>query len=249
MANKNAKISWLIATLGQDLNWWVKEVSDPVHWDVDALSVIDPKQWAYIVDLLDSLREFGLDTDLVEAAFIPMAIDKDLGDQTIRMVKSKESLFDSEEMLFALPDVVDEETGPYADLLDHITDLRIKFINDAIDFEQNLTQTELEEELRDDISNIYFEGKAMHFFSELTAILEYVPAGYELDDDDDDDSPRKRGGEEDIAEDIPDFEDSNESIEEDDTMKWDEDDEEEDEEDEQYEGAPPDELEDEEEDK
>jgi len=248
MASKKAKISWLIATLGQDLNWWAKEVSDPIHWDVDALSILDPKQWAYIVDLLDSLREFGLDTDLVEAAFVPMAIDKDMGQQTIRLVKSKESLLDSEEILFALPDIVDDETGPYADLLEHITDLRIKLINDAIDFEQNLTKTELEEELRDDISNIYFEGKAMHVFNELISILEYVPAGYELDGDDDDDSPRKRGGDDDIVEDIPDFEDAHESIEEDDTMKWDEDEEEE-EEDEQYEGAPPDELEDEEKDK
>ena len=25
--------------LGEDHNWWVDEVSDPVHWDVDALSI------------------------------------------------------------------------------------------------------------------------------------------------------------------------------------------------------------------
>ena len=42
------------------------------------------------------------------------------------MVKRvKDSLFESDEKLFALADTLDEENGPYADLLDHLTRGRV----------------------------------------------------------------------------------------------------------------------------
>lgn len=229
MSTKSKKLEWLIVSLRDDLNWWVIEVSENIPWDLDNLGIIDPKQWAYLIDLLDALREYGLDTDIVEAAFIPYSIDKDLGDQQIRLLKSSESLFDSEEILFILPDAVeDDETGPFADFLDHITTLRVKLLNDLIDFEKNMTITELEEDLRDEMSNQFFEGKNLHYFSEITAILDYTPAGYSLDEDDDEEKPVAE--EEEIVEEIPDLEDSDEVIAPDDTMKWDDDDEEEEEE-------------------
>jgi len=228
MATKSKKLEWLVASLRKDFNWWVIEVSENIPWDLDNLGIIDPKQWAYLIDQLDQLREYGLDTDIVEAAFIPYGIDKDLGDQKIRMVKSSESLFESDEILFILPDAVeDDETGPFADFLDHISTLRVKLLNDLIDFEKSMTITELEEDLRDEMSNQFFEGKNLHYFSEITAILDYTPAGYSLDDDDDDEE-KPAAEEEEIVEDIPDLEDSDEVISPDDTMKWDEDDEEED---------------------
>jgi hypothetical protein len=219
MSIKSKKLEWLIASLREDLNWWVIEVSENIPWDLDNLGIIDPKQWAYLIDLLDPLREYGLDTDIVEAAFIPYGIDKDLGDQKIRMVKSSESLFESEDILFILPDaVVDDETGPYADFLDHITTLRVKLLNDLIKFEQSMSVSELEEDLRDEMSNQFFEGKNLHYFSEVTAILDYTPAGYSLDDDDDV-KP--------AAEAIPDLEEAEEVIAPDETMKWEEEEEEE----------------------
>jgi hypothetical protein len=170
-----------------------------------------------------------LDTDIVVAAFIPYGIDKDLGDQKIRMVKSSESLFESEDILFILPDAVeDDETGPYADFLDHITTLRVKLLNDLIKFEQSMSVSELEEDLRDEMSNQFFEGKNLHYFSEVTAILDYTPAGYSLDDDDDDEKPAAE--EKEIAEVIPDLEEAEEVIAPDETMKWEEEEEEEEEE-------------------
>ena len=59
------------------------------------------------------------------------------------------------------------------------------------------------------------EGKAVHPFLEVITILEYVPAGYELDDE----GPANRS-EEDI-DGIPEF--VEEKIVEDETMRWDED--------------------------
>ena len=212
----------MIASPGDDFNWWVKKVSDPIHWDLDGLGIIDPRQWSYLMDLMDPLRDFGLDMELVERAFIGFSIEKDLGENRIRMTHSSDSILESETALFALPDVVNDETGPYADFLDHITTLRIEQLNELIEFEQNLTRSELEEALRDEMTNLYYEGRGLHHFTEITSILEYVPDGYDQDDDD----PEEEGepsDEDDIARDIPDLTEAEEAIPEDDTMRWDED--------------------------
>ena len=247
MAKKSSKLQWIITSLREDMNWWVIEVSESIPWDLDSLGIIDPRQWSFLVDLLDPLREYGLDVDIVEEAFIPYSIDKDLGDQKIRLVKSAESVLESDEILFILPDVMDDdETGPYADFLDHITTLRVKLLNDLIDFEKKMSISELEEDLRDELSNQFFEGKNLHYFSEITSILDYTPAGYSLDDDDDGDE-KSNDEDEEIVEDIPDLDETDEVIPEDDTMKWDEEDEEEDDDLEEVSG-PPDLPEDEEDD-
>jgi len=221
MAKPSPKLEWCIVRLGEDLNWWVSEISDSVHWDVDGLSIIDPRQVAHILDLLDPLREYGFQADIVEAAFIPFMIKESLPDNKVKLTRAHESLLESDEKLFALPDQVDAEKGPYADFLDHITKLRVKFLNDAIDFEKHLTVDDLEEDIREDHHNAFLEGRALHVFQEITDILEYVPKGFEVDEDvgETREASEKKGGEEEAAEDIPEIEDEN--IEEDETMKWD----------------------------
>ena len=87
---------------------------------------------------------------------------------------------------------MDEEKGPYADFLDQITKSRVKLLNDLIEFDENLTIDELEEEINARQNNDYFEGRAVHFFNEITAILEYVPDGFELDVDDDSETTQKK---------------------------------------------------------
>ncbi len=226
MAKPSPKLEWCIVRLGDDLNWWVSEISDSVHWDVDGLSIIDPRQVAHMLDLLDPLREYGFQADIFDAAFIPFAVKESLPDNKVRLIRAHESLLESEEKLFALPDQIDEEKGPYADFLDHVTKLRVKFLNDAIDFEKHLTVDDLEEEIREDHHNAFLEGRALHAFQEVTDILEYVPKGYEVDEDAEGAREReaKAGAEESAVEDFPEIEDEN--IEEDETMKWDEDEEE-----------------------
>ena len=81
------------------------------------------------------------------------------------------------------------------------------------------------------------EGRASHFFTELTAILEYVPEGFELDEDED---TKPKSEDEELEKDLADVDAGtavDEKIEEDDTMKWDE--EEEEEEDYEETTAPP----------
>jgi hypothetical protein len=207
------------------MNWWIHEISDPVHWDVDGLGIIDPRQFQHIIDLLEPLSDYGLRTELVDDAFYSFGIDKVEKDKTVLLKRVKDSILESEEPLFALPDVLDEEKGPYADLLDHVSRLRVKMLNDLIDFSQNLTLDELEEEIRQLQGEDFLEGRAVHFFSELNTILEYVPAGYKLDEDDDE---KPATEDEELEKNLADVEtDHDEKIEEDETMKWDEEEEEE----------------------
>src|SRR5690242_1448711 len=79
MAKAISTLDWCVVRLGDDHNWWVAETSDPVRWDVDGLSIIDPRQLSHLTELVDPLRDYGFDQDVFEAAFIPFRIDKDLG--------------------------------------------------------------------------------------------------------------------------------------------------------------------------
>lgn len=228
MSQTNQKLEWCIVRLGTDLNWWVEEISDEIHWDVDGLGIIDPRQMSYILEQCDALREYGFDPDIIDQAFYAFSISKELPEGRIQLKLSKESLLEDDLRLFALPDIMDEDKGPYADLIDQITRYRVKLLNDLIEFDQNLTIDELEEEIRERQNQDLMEGRGVHFFNEIINILEYVPAGYELDEED----RAANKGEEEI-DDLPDFsDDEEENLEEDETMKWDEDEEDEDEEDE-----------------
>ena len=207
MAKGSPQLEWCIVRLGDDHNWWVAEVSDPVHWDVDGLSIIDP------------LREYGFDSNLFERAFIPFRITKDLGKGRVRLARTKQPLLESEEKLFALPDVIDEENGPYADFLDHITRLRVKMLNELLDLEEKLTIDEVEDQIREAQNNDYIEGKAVHLFTEMTAILDFTPEGHGDDEDEVDKS-------DDEASDVPDVEEEeDEKLKNDSSLKWDDDDE------------------------
>ncbi len=222
MAKATSTLDWCIVRLGDDHNWWVNETSDPIRWDVDGLSIIDPRQLSHLVDLVDPLRDYGFDQDLMERAFILFRIEKDLGSGKVRLKRTKESLFESDEKLFALPDILDEENGPYADLLDHITRCRVKMLNDLFEFESKLTVDEVEDQLREDQNTLFIEGKAVHSFDELTSILDFMPAGYESDEE----QPAKSVDDEAEGEDLPELDAAEEEkLKNDESLKWDEEDE------------------------
>jgi len=148
----------------------------------------------------------------------------------VRLARVKDSFFESEEKLFALPDLLDEENGPYADLLDHITRLRVKMLNDLFEFEHQLSVDEVEDELRDARNIDFMEGKAVHVFTEVTGILDYVPAGWEGEEEGE--RPARKEDELD-DQDLPALDEAEEErLKNDQSLKWDEDDEEKDEEDE-----------------
>ena len=224
MAKASTILEWCIVRLGEDHNWWVQEVSDPVRWDADGLSIVDPRQVAHLLELVDPLRDYGFDQDVFEAAFIPFRIEKDLGSGRVRLKRVKDSLFESDDKLFALPDILDEENGPFADLLDHLTRCRVKMLNDLFDFESKLGVDEVEDEIREEQNASFMEGKAIHCFEELCAILDYVPAGYETDEDEE---RAPKAIEEEADDDLPAVDaDEEEALKNDSSLKWDEDEEE-----------------------
>lgn len=221
MAKGTSTLDWCIVRLGEDHNWWVAETSDPVRWDVDGLSIVDPRQIQHLIELVDPLRDYGFDQDVFEAAFIPFRIDKDLGNAKVRLKRVKESIFDSDEKLFGLPDILDEENGPYADLLDHLTRCRVKMLNDLFNFESKLSVDEVEDEIREDQNTHFIQGQAVHTFEELSAILDYMPAGYDADEE----APAKEIEDED-DDDLPELdEEEEEKLKNDESLKWDEDEE------------------------
>lgn len=214
-------LDWCIVRLGEDHNWWVTETSDPVRWDVDGLSIVDPRQIQHLIELVDPLRDYGFDQDVLDSAFIPFRIDRDLGEGKVRLKRVKESLVDSDDKLFGLPDVLDEENGPYADLLDHLTRCRVKMLNDLFAFESKLSVDEVEDEIREEQNASFIQGKAVHTFEELTAILDYMPAGYDADEE----APAKEAEDEDAA-DLPDLDaEEEEKLKNDESLRWDEDEE------------------------
>ena len=238
-------MSWCIIKMGSDMNWWVHEVSDPIHWDTDGLSILDPRQVAHVIELCEPLREYGFDFDMLEEAFFTFRIDKEIKDGQIRITRLRDSLLTSDEKLFALPDVLNEDKGPYAELLDQLVKSRVKLLNDTLTLEQPLSTDDLEELLNERATADYSEGRNMHIFVELMAILEFVPEGFE--DEIDETRPAKAAA----VPEIPEVEDveEGEDLEADETMRWGDEDDEENEEDEDGEEDDEDSDEDEDDDK
>ena len=123
------------------------------------MGIIDPKQFLYISELLDSMTEFGLQSQMVDEAFFTFEISEELKDQKVKLVRVRDSLLKAEDMLFALPDVLDEEKGPYADFLNHVSTVRVSMLNDLIEFSEPYTVEEMEEVLSERLNNDFLESR------------------------------------------------------------------------------------------
>ena len=242
MTNKTGpSLDWCAVRLSDDENWWVDEISDKENWDIEDLGIIDPKQFLYINELLDSMNEFGLDSQIVDNAFFTFEIKEELKGGKIRLERVRDSLLKADDLLFALPDDLDEEKGPYADFLNHISQVRVAMLNDLVDFSESYTQDEMEEVLSEKQNNDFLEGKRSHFSDEIISILEFVPEGYALDDDiKDEDEEKSEDDYSDIEDDLVEVSDKEEKLLPDEDLKWEEDEEKE-EEVSSYEGGAPDE--------
>jgi hypothetical protein len=227
MAVTTSKLLWCTIRNNKEKGtWWVKENSDPKHYEPDGLGILDPFQLPWVLDMMDPLREYGLSNEILEAAFVPFQVhsigDKD---EIVRLARVAEHILDSEEQLFALPNIKDGDKGSYADFLEHIMRLRVKLINDTIKLEQKLTVEDVDEQLSELRNQAMIEGRDIHPFEEITDILEFVPQGHEVpgEDDDDDKPARASSAAEDIA-DLPEVEDDEKLDKEfEGKLKWDED--------------------------
>ena len=241
MKKTGPSLDWCVVRLGKDENWWVESISDKENWDVEDLGIIDPKQFLHINELIDSMTEFGLDSQLVDEAFFTFEIAEEVKGGMIKLVRVRDSLLKAEDMLFALPDVLNEEKGPYADFLNHISSVRVSMLNELIEFTEPYTQEEMEEVLAEKENNDFLEAKRSHFSEELLSILEFVPEGFAIDSDLEEDSENSSEKEEDYSDletGLVEVSDKEEKLLPDEDLKWEE---EEREESTPYEGGAPDE--------
>jgi hypothetical protein len=188
------------------------------------------------------MTEFGLDSQLVDDAFFTFAIEAEIEPGLFKLVRVRDSLLKAEDMLFALPDVLDEEKGPYADFLNHVSGKRVSMLNELIEFVEPYTLEEMEEVLAEKQNNDFLEGKRSHFSYELFSILEFVPEGFAIDADLDDESEKSKDDEEDYSDldtDLIEVSDKEEKLLPDADLKWEEDEEKEDTS--PYQGGAPDE--------
>ena len=208
---------------------------------MDNLGIIDPKQFLHINELLDSMSEFGLDSQLVDDAFFTFEIKEEVKGGKIKLVRVRDSLLKADDMLFALPDVLDEEKGPYADFLNHVSQIRVTMLNELIEFAEPYTQEEMEEVLSEKQNNDFLEGRRSHFSDELISILEFVPDGFAIDSDLEGDDKEEKEEEDysDLDAELVEVSDKEEKLLPDEDLKWEE--EEKEEEVSSYEGGAPDE--------
>ncbi|MDR2677691.1 MAG: hypothetical protein LBB26_03990 [Puniceicoccales bacterium] len=179
------KAEWCIVRLDSDMNWWVVETNWlPPASGEEGLSILDPNQVEHMFDLLEPMRGYGLQADIVERAFLRFAVDKDLGDGNIRLVAFDGGFDVDEEKLFALPAISNDASGGYAEFLEHIGVIRVKTLNATERFAQKLTLDELEDAISG-MNDTAAEGA--HVFQEILAILEYHPLGPVANDDGDED--------------------------------------------------------------
>ena len=178
--NNSNSIEWCIVRLGKDFNWWIKEINIPIQWDWDGLSIIDPRQVKRILESFEPLVKYGAQREMLKKAFKSFQIEKQLDKNELKLqLDDSRSILDSEEQLFAFPNRSDENGGFYGDFLDHVTKLRIQFLNKVMDFHKNLEIEELEEDIQNLQHENFIEGKSIHAFKEIIDILEYTPSGFD----------------------------------------------------------------------
>ncbi|MDR1402032.1 MAG: hypothetical protein LBI81_03725 [Puniceicoccales bacterium] len=175
--------NWCVVYLGDDYNWWIHEMNDDGYYDPEVSGAIDPKQVERMVDLLAQLKQYGLNDEVVNGAFVPYAIEKEMPKEMLKLTETKDDIFNSREHIFCLPNITGEHEGPFIDFLDHIIVLRVKLLNASFDFKQPLNVEEIEDILHAERQERYVSGVKMHVFDEIVSVLDYVPLGYNLEED------------------------------------------------------------------
>ncbi|MDR3317212.1 MAG: hypothetical protein LBS71_00175 [Puniceicoccales bacterium] len=176
------KIEWCIVRLKDDFKWWLEKMSNDMSIDADYSGIIDPRQFEHIIELATPLMEYGLRNEIIENAFLKFRILSELPGNQVKLEFTTAKAMSSEEPLFLLPNIIanSEDEGPYTEFIDHIIRLRIKLLNDLIDFKTPINSEEIEEVMREKYQEKYIEGNKIHIFDEIVDILEYTPTGYDI---------------------------------------------------------------------
>jgi hypothetical protein len=179
IAGKPTPPKWIVARLGDDLNWWLAGASSEGYWSDNACGLLDPRQIAYLVEILDDYRSHGYQRRLLNAAFQLFQVESELDDDRLRLAPVDGDILDARDQLFALPLIGEEGTGPYYDFLDAVTAARIRKLNTTHHYARACTDLEMQEELDGLDRERYFASEDIHCFDEINEILQWSPAEWD----------------------------------------------------------------------
>jgi hypothetical protein len=181
------KLTWCIAHLGDDANWWIDSLSDEIHWDMTHLGLIDPHQLEYFWELLSPLRDCGFQEEILEAAFCKFRIEKELPHGRVQLMAVDTRLVDTEEKLFLLPYAYSDSEERYTEFIEQLMQFRVKWLNMTFDFKQPVDFEDVEIYFRDHEREKNLDETVPHPFEEIVSILEYIPDGLDKDESNVDD--------------------------------------------------------------
>jgi len=173
------KPQWIAARLGEDFNWWVESTSLDEQPPTGNRAVLDPRQVAHLVQLLEEYRPHGLRRQLLDNAFTLFTFENEIEEGRVRLALSRgETLGDGEEV-FALPVIDADGDGPYYDFLDAVIAARVRKLNATHGYVTDCTADELTGELEMLDVDRYFSDESRHCFDEINEILEWEPAEWD----------------------------------------------------------------------
>jgi hypothetical protein len=173
---KLGPLNWIIARLGDDMNWWVAESSGDIYWGEGGRGLLDPRQVAYLSEAFNEYQTHGLHRDLLDGAFQFFQLESELDDERVRLAPVAVDDPNGGEQFFALPLIEDEETGAYYDFLDAISAARIRKLNATHHYARDCTELDMSEELDALDRDRYFSSENIHCFDEINEILQWSPA-------------------------------------------------------------------------
>jgi len=174
--DKPTALRWITVRLGDDFNWWLQDTSAELSVDMRSRGVLDPRQVAHLVEVLDEYGAYGFRSELLADAFQLFALESEISEGLLRLAATDANLFEDGMQMFALPLVTDEGEGPYYDFLDAVSAARLRKINATHHYIRDCTEDEMQEELSAIDSDRYFADETIHAFDEISEILEWSPA-------------------------------------------------------------------------
>ena len=170
---KSQRPAWLIAKLEEDLNWWVAETSDERSGESAPRGLLDPRQVAHLVGVLEDYQEHGLPDSLLTGAFHVYSAETELSDGRLRLTASDDNILNTGSELFALP------APGYEEFLDALSAAHIRRLNATHHFAHRCTEEEMFAELDLVDTDRYFSADQIHAFDELNEIIEWNPAKWD----------------------------------------------------------------------
>jgi hypothetical protein len=172
-------IRWIVARLGDDLNWWLESTNLSGDGPAELCGILDPRQVTHLAETLEQYEAHGLRPGQLETAFKLFSLESEIDEGRVRLAINDSESFAAGSDVFALPIMEGEEESPYALFLEALATARIRKIN----AERRLTEKCTEEEMYAELDAIdatrYFNADAMHCFEEITQILDWSPAEWD----------------------------------------------------------------------